>query len=72
MFCLFHKYKLVEQKTVLFSNINVYNCKYCPKVKVEYELGGKVFQKQYYYEKKPKISLHPNFFKKQGEELLEK
>jgi len=54
-----HKYKLTKQTTILCTNINCYKCVGCGKKKVEYEMFGS------------KIKLHPDFYKKQGKELLE-
>ena len=52
-----HKYTLIEQRTVIVTNINIYKCR-CGKEKVEYEMFGG-------------IKLRPDFYKKQGKELLE-
>ena len=52
-----HKYKLTKQTTILFTNINYYKCVGCGKEKVEYEMFGSV-------------KLRPDFYKKQGKELI--
>ena len=55
-----HRYNLIAQRTILCTNVNSYLCK-CGKEKKEFQMfGGKV------------IKIHPDFYKKQGKDLLEK